>query len=298
MSCVWVFHVEYRSGFFRRYCDSLGACLSRQRIHVLHQYLALFGRIAHIIYGVKWTRILRFSVSVLTQNGEVCSADASALCPGMRARTWKRGNYFYEIHVAETRDDGEHFSLLFISIFRTPPVYANSSRQIAAIRILSQSTRPKQQTNSKQTTNNKQQVYTQAFPFVRSDLFSVNFMWAAEGAAHAGAAKRRRARRHRAYLKKVRMSVAMALSEYKHHTSRGQRMDRAGWWERAAQHGHVLEHPTHEAAGTEHFSLDVEDVRCVWTAGAGFAAHRGADRRLSLSSTPPSRRWWTHWWKC
>ena len=30
--------------------------------------------------------------------------------------------------------------------------------------------------------------------------------------------------------------------------------------ERAALHGHVPEHPTAQAAGTEYFSLDVEDV--------------------------------------
>ena len=68
-------------------------------------------------------------------------------------------------------------------------------------------------------------------------------MWAAEGAAHAGAAKRRRERRHRAYLKYARVSVAMALSEYKHHTSRGQRMDRAGGWVRDEVHGQVPEEP-------------------------------------------------------
>ena len=95
--------------------------------------------------------------------------------------------------------------------------------------------------------------------FVR-DISSEDFMWAAEGAAHAGAAKRRRERRHRAHLKYVRMSVAMALSECKHHTSRDQRMDRDGEWERAVPHGHVPEHPIPHAAGTEYFSLDVEDV--------------------------------------
>ena len=26
------------------------------------------------------------------------------------ARTWKTGHYFYEFHVADTRDDGQHFS--------------------------------------------------------------------------------------------------------------------------------------------------------------------------------------------
>ena len=61
----------------------------------------------------------------------------------------------------------------------------------------------------------------------------------------------------------------MALSEYKHHTSRGQRMDRAGEWERAVLHGHVPEHPTSQAAGTEYFSLVVEDVPA-----AGSRPHR------------------------
>ena len=31
---------------------------------------------------MKWTWIQRWSVSVLTQHGEVCSADASAFSPG------------------------------------------------------------------------------------------------------------------------------------------------------------------------------------------------------------------------
>ena len=43
---------------------------------------------------------------MLLQNGEVCSADASALSPGMGARTWKSGSYFYEDHVALSGDDG------------------------------------------------------------------------------------------------------------------------------------------------------------------------------------------------
>ena len=43
---------------------------------------------------------------------------------------------------------------------------------------------------------------------------------------HAGAAKRRRERRLRAMLRHERMTVAMVLSEIKHHTSRGQNKDR------------------------------------------------------------------------
>ena len=98
-----------------------------------------------------------------------------------------------------------------------------------------------------------------------------------------GAAKRRRERRHRAYLKYARMSVVVALAEYKHHTSRCQRMDRVGGWERAALHGHVPEHPTPQAAGTEYFSLDVEDVSCRRVAALGFSPSLG--RRSGSSGT-------------
>ena len=55
----------------------------------------------------------------------------------------------------------------------------------------------------------------------------MDFTWTASGAAHAGAAKRRRERRLRAYLRYARMSVAMALAESNHHAApRGQNMAR------------------------------------------------------------------------
>ena len=66
-------------------------CLARLWIHVLHQYFALLDDL-HTFSTVKWTRIQRCSVSVLTWNGEVCAADASALSPGMGVRTWKTGH--------------------------------------------------------------------------------------------------------------------------------------------------------------------------------------------------------------
>ena len=144
-----------------------------------------------------------------------------------------------------------------------------------AVRDTTQDTR-----HNTQHTTTTTQVSTQASPFLRSDLFCEDFMWAAEGAAHAGAAKRRRERRHRAYLKYARMSVAMALSEYKHHTSRGQRMDRAGEWERAVLHGQVPEHPTPQAAGTEYFSLDVEDVPAAGSCPDRLAGVRPQERVL------------------
>ena len=109
-------------------------------------------------------------------------------------------------------------------------------------------------TTKQQTPNNKHQTTDRFFFFLR-DLFSEDFLWAAEGAAHAGAAKRRRERRHRAYLKYGRMSVAVPLSECRHRTSRGQRMDRAVEWERAALHGHVPEHPTPRRQALSTFPL-------------------------------------------
>ena len=62
----------------------------------------------------------------------------------------------------------------------------------------------------------------------------------------------------------------MALSECMHHTSRGQRVDRAREWVREAQHGEVPEEPTPQAAGTEYFPLCLPPGRGEgqsWTLG-------------------------------
>ena len=56
--------------------------LARRWIHVLRQFPRLLDEL-HTVSTAKWTRILRCSVSVLKQNGEVCSADASVYSPGM-----------------------------------------------------------------------------------------------------------------------------------------------------------------------------------------------------------------------
>ena len=58
---------------------------------------------------------LRCSVSVFLQE-EVCSADASVFGPRRDARTLKTGHCFYELHVAETSDDGQHFSPLTLEL--------------------------------------------------------------------------------------------------------------------------------------------------------------------------------------
>ena len=58
-----------------------------------------------------------------------------------------------------------------------------------------------------------------------------------------GSARRRRERRLRSFLRHERMAVAMALSEFKHHSSRGERKDRAGVWVRVEPHDEVAEAP-------------------------------------------------------
>ena len=61
--------------------------------------------------------------------------------------------------------------------------------------------------------------------------------------AGEGAARRRRERRLRQWPRHEKLSVQMALSEYKHHSSRGQRKDRAGGEVRVVPHSGVLEAP-------------------------------------------------------
>ena len=90
--------------------------------------------------------------------------------------------------------------------------------------------------NHRQKQQHRQQQQQHKFSFKRfpglcSDLFGEDFMWAAARADHAtGAARRRRERRLRAYLRYARMSVVMVLAESNHHVApRRQRMARA--WE-------------------------------------------------------------------
>ena len=65
---------------------------------------------SHIFYvevDLEWRCLFSF----LTQNGEVCSALAS------RCSHSETGHYFYELHVAETCDDGQDFSPLSAAFF-------------------------------------------------------------------------------------------------------------------------------------------------------------------------------------
>ena len=58
----------------------------------------------------------------------------------------------------------------------------------------------------------------------------MGFMMSTSGVDTVTAAARRRQRRLRAYLRYARMSVAMALAESTHHSSRGQKNARTGEW--------------------------------------------------------------------
>ena len=121
-----------------------------------------------------------------------------------------------------------------------------------------------------------------------------------------GAAWRRRQRRLRMHWRHEQLTLQMLLATYEHHAApRGQMKARSGGWERAVLRGHVLEHPTLQAAGTEYFSLDVEDVpaagsrpdRLFAVSGPQDRVQRRTVHRLSTSplcrfSTILRRRWW------
>ena len=77
----------------------------------------------------------------------------------------------------------------------------------------------------------------------------------------SGAAQRRRQRRLLSWLRHERMTVAMALAEKLHHSSRGQKMARAGEGDLEMHYtGTFRTHPPLQAAGTLYYPMDVDDV--------------------------------------
>ena len=103
----------------------------------------------------------------------------------------------------------------------------------------------------------------------------------------AGAARRRRERRLRSWLKHERMTVAMALAEASHRTApRGQRTARAGVWGHELNYTATVRDPPHTPAGAlqplrrrARRVAAGQDSYLVRAARAGSAAHRGPDRR-------------------
>ena len=67
-------------------------------------------------------------------------------------------------------------------------------------------------------------------------------------------------------------------------------MARAGRWERVARHGQVPEHPTPQAAGTEYFSLDVEDVPAAGLRPGVLAQHFAMDAGEDVGEAPAAGR--------
>ena len=92
---------------------------------------------------------------------------------------------------------------------------------------------------------------------------SVEPMWSVPSAEHAaGAAKRRRERRLRQFLRHERLTVAMLLAETNHHAApRGQTMARSGEWESELNYTATIRRtPTPQAAGAQFFAMDVDEV--------------------------------------
>ena len=83
----------------------------------------------------------------------------------------------------------------------------------------------------------------------------------------AGAAQRRRGRRLRAALRHERQSIAMALAELTHHTApRGQKTARAGEEDNEMHFTATFRaNPPPQAAGTQFFDMDVDEVPAAGT---------------------------------
>ena len=111
---------------------------------------------------------------------------------------------------------------------------------------------------------------------------------------HAGAAKRRRERRLRQFLRHEGLTVAMVLSEKKHHTSRGQRKDRYALNCTAK----VRKTPPPAAAATEYYPLTEDEGGGLAAGGrppalveprpqVGIQQHAGIGYELVLALDPP-----------
>ena len=148
------------------------------------------------------------------------------------------------------------------------------------------------------------QLQQQHKPFARkSALFPVSPLQTASAVDvmmdvdSVSAARRRRERRLRQFLRHERLSVAMALSEKKHHTSRGQRKDRAGVWVRDVLHGQVPGAPTPEPELFQLYEEEPGNSRppCLGeprgATGEGPAVHRRAARRRRTYGADSGHSW-------
>ena len=151
----------------------------------------------------------------------------------------------------------------------TQPQHATTTRN--------HNTQPQNQQPTTSTSNNNNRRLPQACPFLLCHLLSMD----PSGRPSRSAAQRRREQRHE------RMTVAMALAESTHHSSRGQTNARARVWGRETSYTATVRDPP--TPQPELFSLYEEEpsggaagpaVCRVRTASTGTAAHRAADLRL------------------
>ena len=129
--------------------------------------------------------------------------------------------------------------------------------------------------SSNSNNSDNKQASIPSVPFLFVSPFTMDLSWQPV----TGAAQRWRVRRQRAAWRHEQQSIAQALAAHTHHSApQRQTMARAREWERAAPHAHAREHPTPQAAGTEYFSLDVEDVPAAGSRPDRFAGVRPQER--------------------
>ena len=114
-------------------------------------------------------------------------------------------------------------------------------------------------------------------------------MWSQFDGEHvAGAARRRRERRLRAYLKYARMSVAMALAEARHHTApRGQTTARA-----EATNDAPRSQTTSVVGDTEFFSLYEEELGNTRPDLTDLSLSAGAMLGSTVDTFSATVLWW------
>ena len=118
---------------------------------------------------------------------------------------------------------------------------------------------------------------------------------------------RRRQRRLRSWLRRERVTVAMLLATYEHHTApRGQWVARSGGWVRDEVHDQAPAESTPQAAGVQHFFLDDDEPPAAGSRPDRIATLSGLEERdlrrtvqqivdavlRCLFSTILCRRWW------
>ena len=118
----------------------------------------------------------------------------------------------------------------------------------------------------------------------------VEYMWSTHNAEDAGTAMRRRQRRLRQWLRHERLSVAMALAHFTHHSSRGQRMARVGGGHEKKYTAEFRRHPHPKSPARSTSSSTTIACRISGARGltVSSTSGRGAGRRqCACRHSPP-----------